>query len=80
MERKLDGIALIAFAVLLCCLSEKLSAFIALIGIGLAIPWALITLLLGIAGLVLVFKDKDSTKLIWLIIPIILAVYLSLVS
>ena len=80
MERKLDGIALISFAALLCCLSGKLSAFIALIGIGFAIPWALIALLLGIAGLILVFKDQESTKLIWLIIPTILAVYLLLIS
>ena len=81
MEKKLDGIALISFATLLYCLSGKLSDFIVLIGIGLTIPWALITLLIGVAGLVLVFKDKTkSTGLVWLIIPIIFAVYLMLIS
>ena len=81
MEKKLDGIALISFATLLYCLSGKLSDFIVLIGIGLTIPWALITLLIGVAGLVLVFKDKTkSTGLVWLIIPIIFAVYVMLIS
>ena len=61
MEKKLDGIALISFATLLYCLSGKLSDFIVLIGIGLTIPWALITLLIGVAGLVLVFKDKTES-------------------
>lgn len=81
MEKKLDGIALISFATLLYCLSGKLSDFIVLIGIGLTIPWALIALLIGVVGLVLVFKDKTkSTGLVWLIIPIIFAVYLMLIS
>ena len=81
MEKKLDGIALISFATLLYCLSGKLSDFIVLIGIGLTIPWALITLLIGVVGLVLVFKDKTkSTGLVWLIIPIIFAVYVMLIS
>ena len=80
MEKKLDGIALISFATLLYCLSGKLSDFIVLLGVGLTIPWALITLLIGVAGLVLVFKDKTkSTGAIWLIIPIIFAVYLLLI-
>ena len=80
MEKKLDGIALISFATLLYCLSGNLSDFIVLIGIGLAIPWALIALLIGVVGLVLVFKDKTkSTGLVWLIIPIIFAVYLLLI-
>ena len=80
MEKKLDGIALISFATLLYCLSGKLSDFIVLMGIGLTIPWALITLLIGVAGLVLVFKDKtESVGVIWLIIPIIFAVYLLLI-
>ena len=81
MEKKLDGIALISFATLLYCLSGKLSDFIVLIGIGLTIPWALIALLIGVVGLVLVFKDKTkSTGLVWLIIPIIFAVYVMLIS
>lgn len=80
MEKKLDGIALISFATLLYCLSGKLSDFIVLLGVGLTIPWALITLLIGVAGLVLVFKDKtESAGAIWLIIPIIFAVYLLLI-
>lgn len=80
MEKKLDGIALISFATLLYCLSGKLSDFIVLIGIGLTIPWALITLLIGVVGLVLVFKEKtESVGVIWLIIPIIFAVYLLLI-
>ena len=81
MEKELDGIALISFATLLYCLSGKLSDFIVLIGIGFTIPWALIALLIGVVGLVLVFKDKTkSTGLVWLIIPIIFAVYLMLIS
>ena len=81
MEKKLDGIALISFATLLYCLSGKLSDFIVLIGIGFTIPWALIALLIGVVGLVLVFKDKTkSTGLVWLIIPIIFAVYVMLIS
>ena len=80
MEKKLDGIALISFATLLYCLSGKLSDFIVLLGVGLTIPWALITVLIGVAGLVLVFKDKtESAGAIWLIIPIIFAVYLLLI-
>ena len=80
MERKLNGIALISFAILLYCLSGEFSAFIAHIGIGLAIPWALIALLIGVAGLILVFKDKsESARWIWWIIPIIFAVYLILI-
>ena len=81
MEKKLDGIALISFATLLYCLSGKLSDFIVLLGVGLTIPWALIALLIGVVGLVLVFKDKTkSTGLVWLIIPIIFAVYVMLIS
>ena len=81
MEKKLDGIALISFATLLYRLSGKLSDFIVLIGIGFTIPWALIALLIGVVGLVLVFKDKTkSTGLVWLIIPIIFAVYVMLIS
>ena len=81
MEKKLDGIALISFATLLYCLSGTLSDFIVLIGIGFTIPWALIALLIGVVGLVLVFKDKtESTGLVWLIIPIIFAVYVMLIS
>lgn len=81
MEKKLDWIALISFATLLYCLSGKLSDFIVLIGIGFTIPWALIALLIGVVGLVLVFKDKTkSTGLVWLIIPIIFAVYVMLIS
>lgn len=81
MERKLDGIALISFATLLHCLSGELSVFAARIGIGFTIPWALITLLIGVVGLVLVFKNKnESIGLIWLIIPIILAAYLMLIE
>lgn len=80
MERKLNGIALISFAVLLYCLSGELSGFIAHIGIGLTIPWALIALLIGVAGLILVFKDKsESARWVWWIIPIIFAVYLILI-
>lgn len=81
MEKKLDGIALISFATLLYCLSGKLSEYIARIGIGATLPWALLSLLIGVAGLVLVFKDKaGDSKLVWLIIPILLAVYFILIS
>ena len=76
MERKLDGIALISFATLLYCISEKLSLYLDMIGMGFAIPWSLVALMIGVSGLVLVFKNEDSKQWLWLILPMILAVYI----
>lgn len=60
MNEKLNGIALILFAMLFYFVSDVFQQYFWKWGIGVSIPWAVISLLIGILGLVLVFCK--STK------------------
>ena len=53
MERRLKGIALIAFGLLFYAVSGELQEYLWAWHIGLAVPWGVIALILGIAGLVM---------------------------
>ena len=55
MEKKLNGIALLLFALLVYLCSGAFQAYLYDWGIGVAVPWAVIAFLIGIAGLALVF-------------------------
>lgn len=65
MEKKLNGIALLLFALLFYLCSEVLQVYLYNLGIGVSVSWAVIALLIGIIGLVLVFcsnKKKQSNS------------------
>lgn len=65
MEKKLNGIALLLFALLFDLCSETFQAYLYDWGIGVAVPWDLIALFIGIAGLVWVFcshKKEESNS------------------
>lgn len=55
MKEKLNGIALILFAVLFYNVSDVFQEYFWDWGIGVSVPWAVIAFLIGIIGLVLVF-------------------------
>lgn len=62
MEQKLNGIALLLFTLLFYLCSEVLQASLYNWGIGVSVPWAVISLFIGIAGLALVFcKNKKQS-------------------
>ena len=61
MEKKLNGIALLLFAILFYLCSEVFQTYLYDWGIGVPVPWAVIALLFGIVGLVLVFS-RDKKK------------------
>lgn len=62
MEQKLNGIALLLFALLFYLCSEAFQASLYNWGIGVPVPWAFISLFIGIAGLALVFcKNKKQS-------------------
>lgn len=58
MEKKLNGIALLLFALLFYLCSNAFQSYLYDWGIGVLVPWAFIALLLGIAGLILVFYSN----------------------
>ena len=60
MEKKLNGIALLLFALLFYLCSEVLQSYLYHWGIGVAVPWAVIALFIGIAGLVLTFCGNQG--------------------
>lgn len=60
MEKKLNGIALVLFALLFYLCSEAFQGYLYKWGIGVTFPWAVIALLIGIAGLVLVFRRNTE--------------------
>ena len=60
MEKKLNGIALLLFALLFYLCSEVFQAYLYKWGIGVAFPWAVVAFLIGIAGLVLVFCSNKK--------------------
>ena len=61
MEKKLNGIALLLFAILFYLCSAVYQAHLYYWRIGVAVPWAIIASLIGIVGLVMVFcKNKKK--------------------
>lgn len=60
MEKKLHGIALILFGILISLSSDSLDNYITH---SITVPWALIGLVVGIIGVVIVFsRPKDDNK------------------
>jgi ABC-type Fe3+ transport system permease subunit len=60
MKKQLHGIALILFGILISLASGSLDHYITH---SVTVPWVLVGLVIGIAGIVLVFlKPKDGSK------------------
>ena len=62
MERKLKGIALIAFGILFYAVSGELQESLWRWHIGVSIPWELCALALGVACLLLAFQKNPDTQ------------------
>ena len=61
MKQKLNGIALILFAILLYMSSSEIQDCLwRNWGFGVTIPWFLITLIMGIVGLILTLKKQND--------------------
>lgn len=59
MEKKLNGISLLLFALLFYFCSGEFQDYLYKFGIGVEVPWGMIALLIGIVSLLLVFgNDK----------------------
>ena len=60
MDKRLRGIGLILFAILFYQISDVFQGYLWELHIGIAVPWAVIALLIGVVGLILVFHDKKE--------------------
>lgn len=60
MEKKLNGIALLLFAILFYLCSEMLQVYLYDYGIGVSVPWAVIALFMGMIALVWVFCSNKK--------------------
>ena len=60
MERKLKGIALLLFALLFNALSGEFQEYLWAWHIGVSVPWGAVALVMGLAGLWLVFSEKSA--------------------
>ena len=67
MEQKLNGIALILFAILFYLVSHIIQEYMWEWDIGVTVPWGIIALLIGIVGMVITFYKKQSKQ--WKYIP-----------
>lgn len=60
MKKQLQGISLLLAALLFYQVSDAFQAYLWSWGIGVTMPWALIAVLIGISGLVLVFSENET--------------------
>ena len=60
MENQLHGIAVLLFTLLFYLCSSEFQAYLYHLGIGVAVPWGVLALLIGIAGLVWVFRGNPK--------------------